>query len=255
MRSRRVSPDALSLVFPPAASRSAPGRRTVTDMSSLPKRGAEISVSPISYQHDDTAGFFPCHSYRCCDRGTAGRSGEDAFLSREALRHRERLLRRHHAVLVRDALVPDRRPECRRHVLPPFDAVHRLIGLHRHDANTFGSKRPRDADDRPGRADAGDEMRDAPTGLLPNLRRGPELVRQRVRRVRVLIDVDISVRFRGGAPLRFADRAVRALERIGEDELRAKRARDPLALERYLVRHAELERMAAHGAVHREGNT
>src|SRR5438093_2980690 len=93
--SRTVSPLALSFVLPPAASRRAPGSRTVTGTISLPKRGAEISISPIGYQHDDTARFFPRDRDRGSDRGTAGRSGEDAFLSRETLRHRERLLRSH----------------------------------------------------------------------------------------------------------------------------------------------------------------
>jgi exopolyphosphatase/pppGpp-phosphohydrolase len=35
----------------------------------------------------------------------------------------------------------------------------------------------------------------------------------------------------------------------------SERARDPLALERHLVRHAELKRVAAHGADHRERDT
>src|SRR2546423_11792159 len=39
IRSASVSPDALSLVSPPAASRSAPGRRTVTAMIFTPKAG------------------------------------------------------------------------------------------------------------------------------------------------------------------------------------------------------------------------
>src|ERR1700694_3823766 len=149
MTSRSVAPFALSLVSPPAASRAAQGRRTVTAMISLPKRGAEISLSPIRNQHDDTACFFPRDSDRGGDRSTTRWSGEDAFLPRETLGHRQRLLRRNDAMDVGDALVPDRRTKCSRHVLPAFDAVHRVVGLHRDDPNAFWPKRTRDADDRP----------------------------------------------------------------------------------------------------------
>src|SRR5258706_8596195 len=229
--SRSVPPGALSFASPPAASRSAPGKRTGTGILLLPKRGAEISISPISYQHDDTARFFPRDSDRGGHRGPAGWAGKDALLAREALGHRERLLGRHHAMLVGHSFVPDRRTERGRHVLPPFDAVHRVIGLHRDDANTLRTKRSRDADDRPRGPDPGDEVGHASAGLLPDLRPGPELVRQWIRRVRVLIDVAIAVRVRGGAPLRLADRSIGSFERIGEHELGAERARDPLALE------------------------
>src|SRR4029077_8995541 len=147
--SRSVPPGAVSFVSPPAASRSAPGSRTVTAMNSLPKRGAEISISPISYQHDDTARFFPGDRDRCGHSGAARWSGEDAFLTRETLRPRERLLGPHHKMRIRDPFVPDRRTKRRRHVLPAFDAVHRVVRLHRNDANTFRTKRARHADDRP----------------------------------------------------------------------------------------------------------
>src|SRR5438046_1787010 len=231
MTSRSVRPDAVRRVSPPAASRSAPGRRTVTDMTSLPKWGAEISISPIGYQHDDTARFFP----RGGDRGAAGWSGENAFFSRKTLRHCERFLRRHDPVHVGDAFVPDRRTKSGRHVLPPIDAVQRVVRLHRDDANTLWTKRPRDTNDGAGRTDAGDEVGHPPTTLLPDLGRGAELVRERVRRIRVLIHVDVAVRVRGGASLGFADRAIGALEGIGENELCAERAGDALPLARDLV--------------------
>src|SRR5213593_1893979 len=174
--SRSVPPDALSFVSPPAASRSAPGRRTVTGMISLPKRGAEISVSPISYQHDDTTRFFPRDRHRGSHRRAAGWTGEDAFLARETLRHRERVLCRHDEVHVGDAFVPDRRTKRGRHVLPAFDAVHRIVRLHGDDAHAFRTERPRHADDGPGGTDARHEVGHASTGLLPDLGRGTELV-------------------------------------------------------------------------------
>src|SRR2546426_304437 len=72
MTSRRVAPVAVSLVSPPVTSRRAPGKRTVTGMTSLPERGAEVALSPISDQHDDTAGFFPRDRDGCRDRRAAG---------------------------------------------------------------------------------------------------------------------------------------------------------------------------------------
>src|SRR5206468_4757704 len=51
------------------------------------------------------------------------------------------------------------------------------------------------------------------------------------------------------------DRAIGALEGIGENELCAERAGDALPLERHLVRHAELEGVAANGTDHRERDT
>src|SRR5438445_4626249 len=153
---------------------------------------------------------------------------------------------------VGDAFVPDRRTKCGRHVLPAFDAEHRIVRWNGDESDALRTKCARYADDGPGCADAGHEVGHASTGLLPDLGRGAELVGERVRRVRVLINIDIAVRVGRGTSLRFADRAIRALEWIGEDELRAKGARDALALERYLVGHAELEGVAADGADHSE---
>src|SRR2546425_631865 len=166
--SRSVAPDAVSLVSPPVTSRRAPGKRTVTGMTSLPDRGTEISLSPISDPH---------------------------------------------------ALRPERRG---------------------------------DADDRPGRSDSCDEVRYPTSCLLPGLRASPELMSERVRRVGVLVDVHIALPLGGGHALRLADRAVGPLERIGEHELGTERADDAFALERDLVRHAELEGVTAHRADHRQ---
>ena len=75
---------------------------------------------------------------------------------------------------------------------------------------------------------------------------------ERVRRIGVLVDVHVAVPVGGGQPLRLADGTVGPLEWIGEHELGAERADDPLALDRDPIRHAELERMAAHRADHPE---
>ena len=95
-------------------------------------------------------------------------------------------------------------------------------------------------------------MREASFGLPPDLRAGADLVRERVRGVGVLVHVGVAVGLRRRAPPRFADRAVRALERIREHDGGAERPDDSLSLRRDLVGHAELDGMAADGADERE---
>src|SRR3989442_587419 len=75
---------------------------------------------------------------------------------------------------------------------------------------------------------------------------------ERVRRIGILDEVHIALPLDGGHPLRLADRAVGTLEWIGEHELGAERTDDPFALDRDLVRHAELEGVATHRADHRQ---
>src|SRR6266852_4444173 len=129
-----VLPLASSLVFPPVVSRSAPGRRTVTDTTaSLPKGRTEVALSPISDQHDDTARLFPCDVRSARDGSATRRPAEDALVTREAFRHRYRLVGADRAVHVGDALVPDRRSDGARHVLPALDAVERVVRLHGDD--------------------------------------------------------------------------------------------------------------------------
>src|SRR3954471_1929992 len=94
-------------------------------------------------------------------------------------------------------------------------------------------------------------MRHRATGLRPDLRPGRELVRERVRRVRVLVDVRES-RVALREPLRLADRAVGTLERIAVAELRAECSCDALSLERNAIRHHEVEAMTPYRRDERE---
>src|SRR5881392_3058515 len=119
MTSASVAPQAVSLVSPPVAAPSTPGRRTVTDMASLPEWCAEIALAPVGDQDDDTPGFFAGDRDRRGDRGTSRDAAEDAFLARETLRHRDRLVGPHDAMLVGGAFVPERRADGRRQVLQP----------------------------------------------------------------------------------------------------------------------------------------
>src|SRR3982074_2533120 len=133
MTSASVPARASSLACPPIASRSAPGRRTVTATLSLPKGRTQVTLSPVSYQHDDTARLFPRDRDRRGHGCAPGHTAEETLLACESLRHRDRFVCRHDPMLVRDTLVPDRRPQRRRHVLPALYPVERVIRLHRDD--------------------------------------------------------------------------------------------------------------------------
>ena len=176
------------------------------------------------------ADLFPRDRQPRGDRRTTGDAAEDALLAGEPSRHRDCVVRAHDAMLVGDRGVPDRRADRRRHVLPSFDAVQGRVGLHRDDVDALRAERGRHADDRSGCAHAGDEVRDRPVGVPPDLGAGAELMRARVRWVGVLVDVRVALGVSSGAPLRLADRAVRPVERIREHERRPERARDPFAL-------------------------
>src|SRR3954470_23423516 len=98
MTSASVRPFAWTFVSPPVASRSAPGSRTVTAMRSLPKGGAEVTLSPISYQHDDTARCFPRDHHRRGHGGATRWAREDPLLFRQPAGHGDRLIGRHRHV-------------------------------------------------------------------------------------------------------------------------------------------------------------
>src|SRR5438046_674255 len=73
------------------------------------------------------------------------------------------------------------------------------------------------------------EMRDLVLGLLPDLRRGAQVMRARVRRIAVLIDVEIAAGLLIHQAAQVANRPVAALERVGVDQLRAVGLDDALA--------------------------
>ena len=83
---------------------------------------------------------------------------------------------------------------------------------------------------------------------------GRVVVRAPVERVVVLVRVEVPLRVGGKPAPRLADRAVRALERIGQHQLRAIRPQHALAFRRDVVRHAQPHRYAERGAEHRVGN-
>ena len=142
------------------------------------------------------------------------------------------MLRRHELHSVRDLGVVDPRHDGRVQVFQSLEPVERLVGLHADELDRgiqFLQASSR-AHHRAGGAEAGDEMRDPPVGLAPQLLGSREVMRPWIGRVIVLVRVPEVVRPAGGEPARRADRAVRALEGVGEEHLRAERLQQRLPL-------------------------
>ena len=91
-------------------------------------------------------------------------------------------------------------------------------------------------------------MGDAPFGLVPDLARGAELVRPRIRLIRVLIDVEPLLRLvlhqLAGEP----DGSVGLLQGIAEDDPRAEVPSDPLARFAHVARHHQRDGDVKRGA-------
>ena len=111
-----------------------------------------------------------------------------------------------------------------------------------------------DAHERPARAEAGDEMRQASARLLDDLRRRRVVVRPPVARIVVPVRVEVAIRLGREHRLRFDNRAVGTLHRIGKEDLGSERVQDPLALGRHVLRHAQPDAIAARRADHRVGD-
>ena len=80
---------------------------------------------------------------------------------------------------------------------------------------------------------------------------GRVVMRAPVRVVAVLIRIKVALRIRRDHPAHFADRAVGALERTGQHELGAERAKNQLPLRARVLGQAQLHFVAARRADHR----
>src|SRR5205085_7433901 len=113
-----------------------------------------------------------------------------------------------------------------------FESVERRVGLHEHGAQ--GGVQLAQAShytcERARSAYPCEEVRDPAPGLLPDFGRGSLVVRAPVRGVVVLVRVEILLRLFGGESLRESLRGVRALARVGLDQLRAVNSQDAFAL-------------------------
>ena len=151
----------------------------------------------------------------------------------------------------------DGRHHRRGHVLEALDAVQGLVGLHGHaqGARAHPAQMARDADEGAAGAQAGDEQIErAPGELLDDLRAGGQLVGPRVGGVGVLVDVGEVVGMGGGQLARLGAGAVRALQRVGLDDLDSVGAQDALALDAGVGGQAQGDPEAEGRAEHRVGD-
>src|SRR5690606_2833763 len=125
----------------------------------------------------------------------AGPADEQRLLAGQPPGHVERVLVGHRDDLVADGPVVGLGPDVLADALDEVGTagaagVHRALRVRADDLHPAAGdllEVPAGAADRPAGADAGDEMRDAPLGLLPDLRTRRLVVRPRVRRVGVLV--------------------------------------------------------------------
>ena len=173
-------------------------------------------------------------------------SDQQAFAARDGARQVVRGLGLAVPDLIGESLVPDARHDRRRKVLQTFEAVKRVVRLHSDgvDRRVVLLQAPRDADECAGRAEARDEVRDAPARLLEYLDRRAFVMRARVGGVGVLIGIEVRVGVVSHQLAHHPNRAVRALARVAVHDLRAKRFDEGLALGADVARHYELHAIA-----------
>ena len=143
-------------------------------------------------------------------------------------------------IFVGERGVVDRRDERGFHVLPAFEAVERAVGLEA-DAADFWiefAEAARGADECAAGAKAGDEVRDASFGLIPDFVGGAVIVGLPVRGIAVLVGIEIFLRIGGDDFVDFANGAVGGFVAGSHDEFGAERGEDALAFVRGAVGQA-----------------
>ena len=138
-------------------------------------------------------------------------------------------------------------------MLQAFESVERTVGLYAHerDLRVQLLQAPPGPHHRARSAEAGDEMGHPALGLPPDLLRRRQVMRAGVRRMVVLIRIPVLVRPQGGEPPRLPNGAIRAFQRIGENDFRAVRVEQRLALLARVPGHAHRHADAGRGAQHR----
>src|SRR5579862_7151960 len=161
-------------------------------------------------------------------RGARGDPDQQPLFARETTDHAVGALAVDPQVLVGNRRIIYGRHHRRLHVFQSLEAMKRAAWLERNQADGWIElpQPPAGPYERAARPEAGDEMRQPAAGLLDDLRRGRVVVRAPVAVVAVLIRVEILVGLGRVEPAGFADGAVGALERVCQDQLRAKRAQN-----------------------------
>lgn len=103
-------------------------------------------------------------------------------------------------------------------------------------------------------AEARDEVGDPPSSLAPDLRRRRLVMSLPVRRVAVLVRIEVAFGIGGGERPGLLDGTVRHLQGVGQDEVGPVRGHDPLPLLTGIRRQAEPDPVAPGGPDHGEGD-
>src|SRR5215204_4160267 len=216
----------------------------------LPEVLGEVLVGPVAQDCDDSPRlYFPRDLERLCDRSAGRDADEDPILSRHPLDHLVGVLGPHRQVSVGYRRVVNRGHDGALHVLHALETVEGRIGFERDGLypRVVLLETLRRADEGAASAEPGDEVRDLAVGLLPDLGRRRLVVRVGVGRVGVLVGIEVALGGLGVEPPRLTDGPVRAVTRVGQDEVHSVGAQDLLALLTGVPRHTESYPVAERG--------
>src|SRR5215212_4903709 len=217
----------------------------------LPEALGEVFVGPVAQDGDYRPRLYlPRDLERLRDRRAGRDADEDPILSRHPLDHLVGILGSRRQVLVGYRRVVDRGHDGALHVLHALEAVEGRIGFEGdglHPRVVLLETRRR-TDEGSARAKPGDEVRDLAVRLLPDLRRRRFVVRARIGRVGVLVRIEVAFGILGVEPPRLTNGPIRAVVRVGQDEVDAVGAQDLLSLLAGVLRHAEFHPVAERGA-------
>src|SRR5215213_7025018 len=216
----------------------------------LPEALGEVFVGPVAQDGDYRPRLYlPRDLERLRDRRAGRDADEDPILSRHPLDHLVGILGSRRQVLVGYRRVVDRGHDGTLHVLHALEAVEGRIGFEGdglHPRVVLLETRRR-TDEGAARAEPGDEVRDLAVRLLPDLGCRRLVVRPRVGRVGVLVGIEVALGILGVEPPRLADGPVRAIPRVGQDDLHTVGAQDLLSLLAGVLRHTQLHPVAERG--------
>src|ERR687895_614579 len=190
----------------------------------LPEALGEVLVGTVAKDSDDRPRLYlPRDLERSRDRRAGREADEDSFLARHPLDHLVGVLGSRRPILVGDGRVVDGGHEGAIHVLHAFKAVESRVGFEGNGLYCWVVllETRRRTDEGAARAEPGDEVRDLAVRLLPDLRRRRFVVRARVGGVGVLVRIEVAFGVLCVEPPRLTDGPVRAVVRVGKDEVDA----------------------------------
>src|SRR3954471_15972901 len=153
---------------------------------------AQVPIAPIADDRDHYGVLEFARNAQCHVHGAAGRdAGEDAFLAGEPARHLLGFPLAHRLDAIDTGAVVDLRQVGLRPLADARDLGAFLrLAAYDLDLRVLLLEETRAAHDRAGGAHAGDEMGDLPLGVAPDFRPGGLVMRERVVRVRELVEHD-----------------------------------------------------------------